>query len=164
MLGLLAAALMSSSPPSGAPPSGPVHAAAGGATPDPYVAKEMAWEQANLDTRGWNLVTVGADILVFLGPAPRAASGDPMVAVRGEHYPFASTNSIGAGESFLSQDEVDCAKKVERTVSSTVYADAGLQGNIASASDTPGPWNTIKDGTFMATAFKALCSGGSKAH
>ena len=147
MLSLLAAAAALAATPSTAP-AGPL---------DLYVAKERAWAMANLDTHGWNLVTVGADILIFIEPAPSSPSGNPMVSVRGEHYPLAATNSIGAGESFLLRDELDCAKRLERTVSSTVYLDRGLQGNIASASDDPGQWNTIKGGTFMAVAAKALC-------
>ena len=158
MLALLAAAALLASPPSGSP------AAAGASALDAYVAKEMAWAKTNLDTRGWTLVTAGSDMLVFLGPAPHAAEGDPMVSLRGEHYPFAQTNSIGPGESFLSRDEIDCAKKLERTVSSTVYADNGLQGNIASASDDPGTWNPIKDNTFMAKAEKAVCPSTGGAH
>ncbi len=129
-----------------------------------YVAKEMAWEKANLDTQGWNLVTVGTAVMIFLGPAERSASGRPMVSVRGEHYPFARVNPIGAGESFLSHDEIDCAKMLERTVSSTIYADNGLQGNIASASDDPGAWSPIKDSTFMATAEKMVCQRADAAH
>ena len=121
------------------------------------VAKEMAWEKANLDTQGWNLVTVGSDVLIFLGPAPSSATGNPLVSVRGEHYPLAATNSIGRGESFLSRDEIDCGEKLERTTSSTVYSDSGLQGNIAAASDDLGAWSTIKDGTFLAAAAKAVC-------
>jgi hypothetical protein len=160
MLALLAAAAVLSSPPPARPAAAP---GSGAGEVEPYTAKEMAWQKANLDTQGWTLVTVGGDVLIFLGSAPRAADGDPMIAVRGEHYPFAQTNSIGGGESFLSRDEIDCAKTMERTVSSTVYKDSGLQGNIASASDDPGPWRAIKDATFLAAAYKALCPGGSAA-
>lgn len=163
MLALLAiAAALASAPAKHLPAA--AGAAAGLSPLDLYIAQEKAWEKANLNTSGWKLVTVGTDMLIFLRPAPRSSTGEPMVAIHGEHYPLAPTNSLGTGGSFLSRDEIDCTKKLARTVSSTIYSDNDLQGSIASASDDAGPWTAIKDGTFMAAAETSLCASPTVAH
>jgi hypothetical protein len=150
MIALLVAAAMSASP-----------APAASATPkaaqviDSYTAQEVAYARSALTVAGWNLLSAARDLLVFYKGAPSQPTAK--LWIRGEHYPLGPDNPIGTGESFVTLYEVDCAGNRARTLSSTVYSGAKMQGEIVAASDTVGDWIAMKPGGFTALGAEAVC-------
>lgn len=152
---IVAAALAAAAP---APPAHTAPAAAQqtGAAPglDSYTTQEVAYARAALPVAGWELLSAAPDLVVFYkgvsAPALR-------LWIRGEHYPLGPDNPIGSGESFVTAYELDCVGKRSRTLSSTIYSGAKMQGDIVAGSDKPGEWAAMKPGGFTALGAEMVC-------
>jgi hypothetical protein len=151
MIALLAAAAMSASPAPAAPAT-PPRAAQG---IDSYTAEEVAYARIALTVTGWNLLSAARDLVVFYRGSPSLPTAK--LWIRGEHYPLGPDNPLGTGESFVTLYEVDCTAGRARTLSSTVYSGAKMQGEIVAASDKAGDWVAMKPGGFTALGAEEVC-------
>jgi opacity protein-like surface antigen len=150
MIALLAAAALSASPaPAATAPAGPAPAI------DSYTAQEVAYAHSALTVAGWNLLSAARDLVVFYRGAPSQPIAK--VWIRGEHYPLGPDNPLGNGESFVNLYEIDCVGDRARTLSSTVYSGAKMQGDIVAASDKSGDWVEMKPGGFTALGAQEVC-------
>ncbi len=143
---------------SAAPPSSPPAHAEAAAPVSAATAQAVEWARSALHLSGWRLVSASPELLVFAKPAPGEAGANPRIMVRGEHVPLAPRNPIGSGESFMNLGELDCQGGRERTLRSTVYAGADLQGAILAGSDDPGAWGKITPASPVGLEASALCA------
>jgi hypothetical protein len=155
---IVAAALAAAAaPPAGQPTAGPAAAAP---ALDSYTTQEVAYARAALPIAGWELLSATRDLVVFYKGAGTPA---PKLWIRGEHYPLGPDNPIGSGESFVTVYDLDCAGARSRTISSTIYSGAKMQGDIVAASDKPGEWTPMKPGGFTALGAEAVCKPAAPA-
>jgi hypothetical protein len=140
--------------------AGPAPAAATtqtGAAPgiDSFTAEEVAYAHTALTVPGWSLLSAARDLVVFYKTDPSTTV--TKLWIRGEHYPLGPDNPLGNGESFVTLYEVDCAGNRARTLSSTVYSGAKMQGDIVAASDKSGEWDVMKPHGFTALGAEEVC-------
>ncbi|MHB8285038.1 MAG: surface-adhesin E family protein [Caulobacteraceae bacterium] len=158
MITLLAAAIAVAA---GAPPTAQP-AAAPSATPamDSFTATEIEYARTALPVAGWSLLSMTHDLLVFY----RGDISTPTVKlwIRGEHYPLGAQNPLGSGESFVTLYELNCGGQTSRTLSSTIYAGAKMQGEIVAASDKPGAWTPLKPGGFTQIGADMICKAAAE--
>lgn len=159
MIHLIVAAALAA--PAAAPPAAQP-AAAPAATPamDAYTTQEVAYARAALPLAGWELLSATRDLVVFY---KGVATPAPKLWIRGEHYPLGPDNPIGSGESFVTVYDLDCAGARSRTISSTIYSGAKMQGDIVAASDKPGEWTALKPGGFTSLGAEVVCKPAAPA-
>jgi hypothetical protein len=153
MIPLIAAAALAAATPA-AQPSAAATTAAGVPAMDAYTLQEVAYARAVLPISGWELLSAARDLLVFY---KGSTTPTPKLWIRGEHYPLGPDNPIGTGESFVTVYDLDCAGRRSRTISSTIYSGAKMQGDIVAASDKAGDWTAIKPGGFTSMGADAVC-------
>jgi uncharacterized low-complexity protein len=159
MIALLAAALAAGVAPAHPAPAVTAQASAAAPAIDSFTAAEVAYAKTALPVAGWSLLSATRDLLVFY----KGDISTPALKlwIRGEHYPLGPDNPLGNGESFVTVYELDCAGSRSRTLSSTIYSGAKMQGDIVAASDKPGSWAAMKPGGFTEIGAELICKAAT---